>query len=73
VDALRALADQLQARGLIRLYGSACARIGVLSVAYGLTVWTDGRDVWWGTGDDQVRLPAADPEGAARKLLGDGQ
>ncbi len=66
--ALRALAAQLRAAGITRLYGSACALFGVLSVAYGLTVWTNGRLLWWQTGDDQESWPAADPQGAARAL-----
>jgi len=66
--ALRALAAQLRVVGITRLYGSACALFGVLSVAYGLTVWTNGRLLWWQTGDDQETWPAADPQGAARLL-----
>jgi len=65
---LGALAAQLRAAGITRLYGSACALFGVLSVAYGLTVWTNGRLLWWQTGDDQETWPAADPHGAARVL-----
>jgi len=67
-EALRALARQLRAAGVTRLYAAACARYGVLSVAYGLTVWTNGRLLWWQTGNDQETWPAADPQGAARAL-----
>ena len=49
-DALIALADQLRPRGFTALYGSACNRFGVLSVVYGMTVWTDGLMLWWGSG-----------------------
>lgn len=66
--ALRALAAQLRAQGITQLYGSACALLGVLSVAYGLTVWTNGRLLWWQTGSNEATWPAADPEGAARAL-----
>lgn len=66
--ALGALAAQLRAAGVTRLYGSACALFGVLSVAYGLTVWTNGRVLWWQAGDEQAVWPAADPQGAARVL-----
>lgn len=69
VNVLHALADLLRARGITRLYGAACNRFGVLSVAHGLTVWTDSQRLWWRTGDDdQATWPAADPEGAARIL-----
>jgi hypothetical protein len=67
--ALRALAAQLGAAGLTRLYGSACDLFGVLSVTYGLTVWTDGRVFWWRRDDQEIRWPAADPGGAARHIL----
>jgi hypothetical protein len=67
--ALRALAAQLRTAGLTRVYGSACALVGVLSVSYGLTVWTDGRVFWWRREDQEIRWPAADPGGAARQLL----
>ena len=62
---LRALVDQLQAR----LYGAACSRFGVLGVVHGLTVWTDGRELWWQPGDDAIHRPATDPDGAARELV----
>jgi hypothetical protein len=67
-DALRALADLLRANGLTRLYGSACTLYGVLSITYGLTVWCDGRRLWWQLNDDQATWPATDPQGAARIL-----
>jgi hypothetical protein len=67
--ALGALAAQLRAAGITRLYGSACALLGVLSVSYGLTVWTNGRVFWWRRDDEEIRWPAADPGGAARLLL----
>jgi hypothetical protein len=65
---MRALAGQLQAHGITRMYGAACATLGVLSVAYGVTVWTDGRRFWWRDGDTETGWPAADPEGAAAQL-----
>lgn len=67
-EVLRALAGLLQDRGLTRLYGSACTMLGVLSVAYGVTVWTDGQRLWWRGRDDETIWPAADPEGAADQL-----
>lgn len=68
-DALIALADQLRPRGFTALYGSACNRFGVPSVVYGMTVWTDGLMLWWGSGDEETGWPAANPDGAARLLL----
>jgi hypothetical protein len=67
-DVLRALADLLLAAGITRLYGSACAALGVLSIAYGLTAWTDGRRVWWDRDGHRATWAAADPDGAARIL-----
>ena len=66
--ALRALAALLCVAGITHLYGSACARYGVLSVSGGLTVWTNGRVLWWRVGGEQATWPAADPDGAARQL-----
>jgi hypothetical protein len=67
-DALRALARLLQQRGVTRLYGYACAVLGVLSITYGISVWSNGRVIWWRHDSDQTTWPAADPEGAARLL-----
>jgi hypothetical protein len=69
-NVLRTLADLLRARGITRLYGSACIRLGVLSVAYGLSVWCDGRQLWWHRDGQRTTWPARDPEGAARLLAG---
>jgi hypothetical protein len=70
-DVLATLAYALHARGLTAFYGAADRRLGVLSVVYGKTVWTDGEMLWWRTGDQETRWPAADPDGAARLLLGE--
>jgi hypothetical protein len=45
--------------------------LGLLSIASGLTVWTDGRRLWWDRDGDQATWPAADPDGAARILARD--
>jgi hypothetical protein len=66
---LRALANQLQARGRTALYGAADTYLGVLSVASGVTVWTDGETLWWQAGAGEVRWPVTDPDGAAQALL----
>jgi hypothetical protein len=68
-NVIHALADLLRADGITRLYGNACTMLGVLSIADGLTVWTDGRRLWWDRDGHQVSWPAADPDGAARHLV----
>jgi hypothetical protein len=65
---LRALAAQLRERELTHLYLAACPRFGVLSVAYQLTVWTNGRVLWWQVGPAETTWPAADVPGAALRL-----
>jgi hypothetical protein len=65
--ALHALAGQLRQRGITSLYGNACHHLGVLSLP-GVSVWTNGRILWWRTDGTQTTWPAADPEGAARLL-----
>jgi hypothetical protein len=67
-NVVRALADLLRADGITRVYGNACTMLGVLSIACGLTVWTDGRRLWWDRDGHQTTWPAADPDGAARLL-----
>jgi hypothetical protein len=68
VDVLGILADLLRQRGMTRLYGSACARYGVLSIAFGLSVWCDGWELWWQRDGTRTTWPATDPEDAARLL-----
>jgi hypothetical protein len=59
---------QLRERGLTRLYGACCRRFAVLSVAAGITVWTNGRILWWHANGTNATWPAADHPGAARQL-----
>jgi len=62
------LAWLLAQHGLTRIYTAACHLFAVISVTAGLTVWTNGRQLWW-TRDGQPRTwPAADPEAAAAHL-----
>lgn len=68
-EALNALAAQLQGHGLTRLYGASQGRLGVLSVAQGVTVWTNGTVLCWHINGEETRLPAADPMYAARTLI----
>ena len=65
---LGAVEAALRAHGLTRLYGAACARIGVLSVAYQVTAWCDGHTLTWRHHGEEITWPAADPEGAAARL-----
>ncbi len=68
VDVLHTLANLLRKRGITRLYRSASAMFGVLSVAYGVSVWCDGRHLWWHRDGQRTTWPANDPDGAARLL-----
>jgi hypothetical protein len=65
--ALHALAAQLRERGIRNLYGASDRRLGVLSLP-GVSVWTNGQVLWWQAGDDATTWPAADPDGAAKRL-----
>lgn len=65
--ALHALAARLRERGITDLYGAACARFGVLSLP-SVSVWSDGRVLWWRTAGREMTWPATDPGGAAGRL-----
>ncbi|HLH57831.1 MAG TPA: hypothetical protein VKV33_01640 [Streptosporangiaceae bacterium] len=66
-EALHALAAQLRERRVIGLYGAACHRFGVLSLP-DVSVWTNGRVLWWRATGGETTWPAADPAGAAQRL-----
>ena len=63
--ALEPLAGQL--RPADRFYTSADSVLGVLSLP-GVSVWTNGRVLWWRTMDGETTWPAADAPVAARRL-----
>lgn len=66
---LAAIVARLLARhGLTRVYTAACQVFAVISVTAGLTVWTNGRRLWWDENGQPRAWPAADPEGAAAHL-----
>jgi hypothetical protein len=67
-DVMRELVTLLRAQGLTRLYWSACAAVGVVSVAQDVTVWSDGRQLRWRIHGDETVLPASDTENAATRL-----
>ena len=66
-EALDALAGQLRQHGIGPLYGTSCRHLGVLSLP-AVSVWTNGRVLWWATADGGMTWPAADAPGAARRL-----
>jgi hypothetical protein len=62
------VAALLARRGVTRTYTAASPVIAVISVAPGLTAWTNGRQLWWAHGGQRRTWPATDPEGAAALL-----
>ena len=66
-EILDALAGQLRERGIGPLYGTSCRHLGVLSLP-AVSVWSNGRVLWWRTPDGEMTGPAADAPGAARRL-----
>jgi len=63
-----ALAALLARQGLTRIYVGACSVIAVISVAAGLTAWTNGRLLWVTHDGQRETWPAADTETAAARL-----
>ena len=64
-EALRALAGQVPLPG--RAYIFSDGVLGVLSLP-AVSVWTNGRVLWWRDGGGGTAWPAADPPGAASRL-----
>jgi hypothetical protein len=67
-DIVRELATLLRGHGLDQLYWSACALLAVISVAPGLTVWTDGRHLTWTRHGTTTTVPVDDTSQAAQHL-----
>lgn len=65
---VRVLDQMLRQRGITRVYSAACAVFGVISVAPGLTAWTNGRVLLWHLNGVPDAYPAADVEAAAERL-----
>ena len=63
--ALEALAGQIAAPGWTCICSDRL--LGVLSLP-GVSVWSNGRVLWWHTADGGMTWPAADAPGAARRL-----
>jgi hypothetical protein len=67
-DIIRDLVTLLSSYGLTRMYWSASAVCGVLSLPH-VTVWLyDGHCLTWQHDGSYTRWPATDTEGAARHL-----
>jgi hypothetical protein len=67
-DVLAAVELGLRDLGLDHLYTHAYPLIGVISVAPGVTAWCDGRKLTCHHASGEITWPAADAEGAARRL-----
>ena len=65
-EALSALARQIPEPGT-RFYLCADRLLGVLSLP-AVSVWSNGRVLWWQDGGGGTAWPAADAPGAARRL-----
>jgi hypothetical protein len=63
-----ALARHLTWQGITAIYTAVCDRYALVSVAAGLTVWTNGRVLWWDHPAQPGTWPAADPAPAATRL-----
>jgi hypothetical protein len=59
------LARQLTRAGLTGIYTAAAAKVAVISVTAGLTVWTDGRQLWCTWQGQRRTWPTADLASAA--------
>ena len=64
-EVLEVLAEQLTGPG--RFYIVSDGVLGVLSLP-GVSIWSNGRVLWWRVGDDETSWPAADAPGAVRIL-----
>lgn len=64
-EAAAALVRQLAGHGITGIYTAATAKFAVISVATGLTVWTDGRLLWCMQAGQRLTWPAADMQAAA--------
>jgi hypothetical protein len=69
-EALETLAGQIPGPG--RFYVVSDGVLAVLSLP-AVSVWTNGRVLWWHTRDGEMTWPTADAEGAARRLAGHGR
>ena len=62
------LARQLARHGITGIYTAVSEKFAVISVTAGLTVWTNGRQLWCTCDGQRYTWPAADIEAAATRL-----
>ena len=67
-DISRELVTLLRTHGLTHVYWSAYTHRAVISVAPGLTIWTDGYHLTWICHGTRTTLPACDTSHAAEHL-----
>jgi len=60
-----ALARHLAGRGITGVYTAATIKVAVISVTAGLTVWTDGQQLWCVVHGQRRTWPADDLEAAS--------
>jgi hypothetical protein len=63
--AAAALARELARQGMTGICTAAAETVAVISVIADLTVWTDGRVLWWAHRGQRHTRPATDPGAAA--------
>jgi hypothetical protein len=62
------LARHLAAHGITGVYTAATIKFAVISVTTGLTVWTDGRQLWCTQAGQRHTWPASGIAAAATKI-----
>jgi hypothetical protein len=62
------LARHLGGHGITGIYTTATAKFAVISVATGLTVWTNGHQLWCTQHGQRHTWPAADLAAAAARI-----
>ncbi len=65
-----ALARQLAAYGITGIYTATTDKFAVISVTTGLTVWTNGQQLWCTCHGQRHTWPAADMDAAAAGIAG---
>lgn len=62
------LGSALARHGITGIYTAAAAKLAVISVTAGLTVWTSGRQLWCTHGGQHYTWPTADTDTAAARI-----
>jgi|HubBroStandDraft_1064217.scaffolds.fasta_scaffold18026_3 hypothetical protein len=63
-----ALARHLAGHGITGVYTAATIKVAVISVTTGLTIWTDGRQLWCTHDGTRHTWPATDTTAAAAEI-----